>query len=78
MLDRHSRNGFLTRAGLGLVAQQLSLEGLSPLGGVDSGEDLSYLDKVVSVNGLRRDEDMYASVTNKQIDEQARRFHNGS
>ncbi len=67
-----SHGGFLTAKGLKETAQRLSLEGLAPRG------ELEYLDKVGSVSGLRRDEDMYALVSDITIDEQSRRFHNGS
>ena len=66
----YSHDGFLTARGRA-VAQQLSLEGLAPRGADE------YLDKVVSVSGLRRDEDLYAMVSDTQIDEQARRFLHG-
>ena len=70
----HSHNGFLTEAGLekARLAQQLSLEGLAPLGVSE------YIDSRVSVSGLRRDEDMFALVSDTTIDEQARRFHGSS
>ena len=73
----YSRNGFLTKRGYEL-AQRTSLEGLSLLSGVDIDEDQLYLDKVASVSGLRRDEDLYADVCDHLLDEQHRRFHNGS
>ena len=67
----HSHNGFL-----------LSPEGLAQREDVRPGVDdmalRSYLDKEGSVSGLRRDEDMYALISDINIDEQARRFHNGS
>ena len=70
----HGRNGFLTAKGLKEAAKrerQFSL-------GVDMDAGLCYLDNEGSVSGLRRDEDMYALVSDTKIDEQARRFHNGS
>ena len=66
-----SHGSFLTERGYEL-AQRTSLEGLAPLG------DREYVDKVVSVSGLRRDEDMYALVSDTEIDQQYRRFLNGS
>jgi len=67
-----SHNGFLTRAGLARVAQReqvdLSLEGLTPMGEFDT------LTGRGSVSGLRRDEDLCDYL----LDEQYRRFHNGS
>ncbi len=68
----HSHGGFLTAKGLKEAAQQNSLEGLAPRG------VLEYVDSMGSVSGLRRDEDMYALVSDISIDEQERRFHNGS
>ncbi len=66
----HSHNGF-----------QLSPEGLAQrefeLPGVDNMEAISYLDKVGSVSGLRRDEDLYV-MEDEMIDQQYRRFYNGS
>ena len=67
----YSRNGFLTKRGYAELAQRTSLEGLAPRGEVD------YVDSMGSVSGLRRDEDMYDHISDNQIDEQARRFHNG-
>ena len=67
----HSHNGLvLSPEGLA----QRELEG-PELAGVVAKR---YLDKVGSVSGLRRDEDMYDLITEEQIDEQARRFLNGS
>ena len=67
-----SHNGLLTAKGLEETAQQNSLEGLAPRGA------LEYVDMVGSVRGLRRDEDMYALVSDHSIEEQARRFHSGT
>ena len=72
----HSHSGFLTSRGLREVAQRTSLEGLLPLGAVDRGEVVPYFDRVVSVSGLRRDEIHWPC--DLQIDEQHRRFLNGS
>ncbi len=55
----YSHNGFLTDRGYAEVAQQDSLEGLSPLG-VDGRCALRYLDKVGSVSALAEAEDPYA------------------
>ena len=71
----HSRNGFLTAKGLE-EAEQRSLEGLDVLG-VDKGQTSCYLDKVASVSGPRRDENLYVH-DDAYIDSQYRRFHNGS
>ena len=61
----HSHNGFqLSPSGL---AQQTSLEGLAPRG------DLAYIDKVVSVSGLRRDETTMI-FDDEVIEDQYRRF----
>ncbi len=68
----YSHNGFITEAGRARLAQQLSLEGLAPLG------VSAYVDSRVSVSGLRRDEDMFALVSDKYLEDQAERFHNGS
>ncbi len=68
----HSHGGLLTAKGRAATAQQVSLEGLAPRG------DLEYVDSIVSVSGLRRDEDMYALVSDHEIDEQHRRCFHGS
>ena len=69
MLDRYSRNGFLTKAGYALVAQR-SLEGFEA---VDMETHQLYLDLPVSVSGLRRDETVM--IWNEELlDEQHRRF----
>jgi len=52
-----SHSGFLTRRGY-LVAQQYSLEGLSPLG-VDRKCNRRYLDKVGSVSALAEAEEFF-------------------
>ena len=67
-----SHNGFLTERGYAEVAQR-SLEGLE----VDAMESSRYVDRVVSVSGLRRDEDLYALTSDTQIDSQYRRFLSG-
>ena len=68
-----SHGSFLTAKGLEEAAQRELL-----FAGVDAMAPLRYLDNRVSVSGLRRDEDMYALISDVEIDEQARRFHNGS
>ena len=70
----HSRNGFLTSLGLEEAAQREH----DRHEGVDMQLPLGYLDKVGSVSGLRRDEDLYENILDSDIDEQERRFHNGS
>ena len=68
----YSRNGFLTRLGLAEAAQRER-----QLYGVDDMESFPYIDKVGSVSGLRRDED-YHVLDDQLLDQQYRRFHNGS
>ena len=67
----HSHDGFL-----------LSPEGLAQrefeLPGVDAMAPKRYLDSMGSVSGLELERDLYANVIDSDIDEQARRFHNGS
>ncbi len=67
----YSRNGFLTKRGIEL-AQRTSLEGLA------SRDEVDYVDSRVSVSGLELERDLYEFVLDSQIDEQARRFHNGT
>ena len=69
--DCRSHNGFLTAKGLEEAAQQLSLEGLDPLGVPE------YLDKVGSVSGLELERDFHVW-DDHVIEQQHRRFHNGS
>ena len=71
----HSRNGFLTERGYEL-AQQISLEGLLPEGGVDAESSISYLDKVGSVSAMVEGEGFVFD--DQLLDNQYRRFHNGS
>ena len=66
-----SHNGFLTKAGFALVAQQRSLEGLTLL------SDSVRLDIVGSVSALAEAEDSHV-FDDQVIDQQYRRFHNGS
>ncbi len=68
-----SHNGFLTRRGLAEAAQREV-----DCYGVDAMWAIDYVDCSVSVSGLRRDEDPYAHIPDQLLDEQARRFHNGS
>jgi len=65
----NSHGSFLTAKGLKEAAQRFSLEGLAPRG------ELEYVDKVGSVSGLRRDETHWVD---ELLEEQYRRFHNGS
>jgi len=67
----HSRNGFLTKFGLEQAAQQTSLEGLTPL------SDSVRVDMVGSVSGLVEVEDDFVWC-DRLLDQQYRRFHNGS
>ena len=62
----HAHGSFLTAKGLEETAQRFSLEGLAPRGVP------GYVDKVVSVSGLRRDETLWLS--DELIEEQYRRF----
>ncbi len=73
----HARNGFLTAKGLAEAAQRERQLSIFEVMGLTRGEDWSYLDKVCSVSGLRRDEDLYEMVSDTKIDEQARRFLRG-
>jgi len=70
--EHYSRNGFLTSKGYLEVAQQTSLEGLAPRGVAD------YIDSRVSVSASDGDGDLFADVCDQFLDEQYRRFHNGS
>ena len=75
----NSHNGLLTAKGLLEVEEahrRFSLEGLSPRGGVDTGEVCSYLDKVGSVSALVEPPEPIFDFG--LIDEQFRRIHNGS
>ena len=68
MFDRHSRNGFLCRKGLEEAAQrELAIRE------VDSMAPLQYLDSRVSVSGLFEFE-----FNDEILEDQYRRFHNGS
>ena len=58
-----SHGGFLTAKGLAETAQQTSLEGLAPRG------EFEYIDKVGSVSGLELERDLYAHVSDTQIDQ---------
>ena len=65
----HAHNGFLTAKGLEEAAQRERM-----LPGVADMALSQYLDKEVSVSGMLQDEIWDASL----IEEQYRRFHNGS
>ena len=73
MCDCRSHNGFLTGKGLAETAQR-SLEGLE----VDGMASSRYLDKVGSVSGLELERDLFVDVPETLIDQQYRRFINGS
>jgi len=70
-----AHNGFLTAKGL-REAEQRSLEGLE-IQGVDMWASKCYLDKVGSVSALAEAEDFHV-FDHELIDQQYRRFHNGS
>ena len=65
-----SHNGFLTERGFAELAERTSLEGLAPRG------DNEYLDKVVSVSASTGP--LLHWPPDAIIDQQYRRFHNGS
>ena len=67
----HSHNGFLRAKGLKEAAQQRSLEGLRPL------SDLLIFDTVGSVSALGEGEEFHVW-DGQLLEEQHRRFHNGS
>ncbi len=66
-----AHNGFLTAKGLEEAAQRFSLEGVAPRG---EGE---YVDRVGSVSALVEGEGAIW-LPELQLEEQYRRFHNGS
>jgi len=68
-----SHNGFLTSRGYREVAQRER-----DLRGVDGMSTLWYLDNRVSVSALDGDGDLYADWCDHKIDQQYRRFLNGS
>jgi len=68
-----SHNGFLTVRGYAENAQR-SLEGLE----VADVDPSRYLDRVGSVSALELERDLYAHVSDTQIDQQYRRFLNGN
>ncbi len=70
----HSHSGFLTRAGYARVAQRTSREGLLPRG-VDFYPECQYLDKVGSVSAIDQLDFIFDDAV---LEEQHRRFHNGS
>ena len=67
----HSHDGFLTVRGYEDAQRRLKLPE------VDATAAKLYLDLGVSVSGVRRDEDPYV-MCDQQIEEQHRRFLNGS
>ncbi len=69
----HSRNGFLTAKGLEEAGQREF-----DLPGVDAMGATSYLDSMGSVSGLELERNLYEFISDSDIDEQERRFHNGS
>ena len=68
-----AHSGFLTAKGLAETAQREIV-----LSGVDGMDPRLYLDKVGSVSGLVEVEDLYEGVGDSLLNEQYRRFHNGS
>jgi len=68
-----AHNGFLTAKGLREAAQRTLLHPE-----VDGMQHVEYVDSRVSVSGLELERDNYEFIVDSQIDEQARRFHNGS
>ncbi len=72
MCECRSHNGFLTAKGLEEAGQRED----TFLGVVGRGAR-RYLDKVGSVSGLELERELYEHISDTQIDEQARRFHNG-
>ena len=68
----HSHDGFLTERGYAELAQQRSLEGLTP------ASDSVIVDMVGSVSGLELERDLYADVPDQLLDEQVRRSTHGS
>jgi hypothetical protein len=72
----HARNGFLTAKGLKLQLEAAQRECKRP--GVDNMGPLHYLDSMGSVSGLELERDLYEFISDSDIDEQERRFHNGS
>ncbi len=68
----HSHGTLLTAKGLEEAAQRLSLEGLAPRG------DSAYVDRVGSVSALDGDGDLFAFCSDAHLEEQHRRFLNGS
>jgi len=69
--DCRAHGSFLTAKGLGETAQQISLEGLAPRGVRE------YIDRVGSVSALVEVEENFV-FDDQLLDEQDRRFHNGS
>ncbi len=67
----HSHNGLMLSPE-GLAQRELGLDG------VDNMTPLKHLDSKVSVSGLELERNFYENMLDSDIDEQARRFHNGS
>ena len=73
----YSHNGFVLRASdEGLAQREVSRREIHAMG-LDPDAGQFYLDKVGSVSGLRRDE-RPSVFDDDLIDQQYRRFHNGS
>ena len=70
----HSHNGFRVkqRSPEGLVQREFDLPG------VDGRSSSKYLDKVGSVSGLELERDLFVDVSEALMEEQYRRFANGS
>ena len=66
----HSHNGMLLSPE-GLAEREVFFDGIDAVG------PSRYLDRVGSVSGLELERDFYANILDSDIDEQARRFHNG-
>ncbi len=78
MCECSSHNGFLTAKGLEEAAQREPQGLLSLCNGVDPDGASPYLDKVGSVSGLGQGQDLFELVPEVLIEEQHRRFLNGS
>ena len=76
-----SRNGFLTREGMELrkeLAQREKGLYVFPGMGLTEYAQTVILDSEGSVSGLELERDLYENILDSDIDEQARRFHNGT
>ncbi len=69
----HSHGGFLLKRSPEGLAQRTyvvdALDGMPAFG---------YVDSIGSVSGLELERDLFENIMDSDIDEQARRFHNGS